>query len=111
MPSSLVHYQQGMATCRNGLTDFLQMQGHHVGIGMRQYQPHRSIACWAHRPEDIVRLRLLLAHDTRATALVRSNPGLGAALANAHFILKPDLDLIERHVRRQDRLNFLGKIF
>lgn len=47
MPSCLIQYQQRMVARRNGETDLFEMQGHHVGIGIRQYQPHSSIACWA----------------------------------------------------------------
>ncbi|MBK4735512.1 hypothetical protein [Noviherbaspirillum pedocola] len=62
-------------------------------------------------PGDIRRLRLLLAHDARAATLTRPNPGLGAALANAHFILKPDIDVLEWHLRQQDHLSFLAQNF
>jgi site-specific DNA recombinase len=37
--------------------------------------------------------------------------GLGATLADAHFVLKPDIDLLDMNLRWENGLHFLGEVF
>jgi hypothetical protein len=32
-------------------------------------------------------------------------------LTNAHFVLKPDIDMLDGDIRRQSGLHFLGEVF
>ena len=93
MPSSLVQYQYRMPAWRHGLTDCFQVKCHRLGIGKGQHKANCRIALRAHGTKDISRLRLLLPHDARPCSLASPKASLRATLPNAHFILKPDIDL------------------
>ena len=54
---------------------------------------------------------MLLPHDPRPCSLTGPNPRQGATLADAHFILKPHIDLLKGDIRRQNGLYFLDQIF
>ena len=82
-----------MPAWRHGLTDCFQVKGHRLGIGKRQHEANCRIALRAHGAKEISRLRLLLAHDTGPCSLAGPKASLSATLPNAHFILKPDIDL------------------
>ncbi len=111
MPSSLVQNQYCVPARRNSLADFLQVKRHGFCIGKRQNQAHSSIPLRADRAKDISRLGLLLPHDSRSCSLTRPNTGQGATLADAHFILKPHIDLLKGDIRGQNGLYFLNQIF
>jgi hypothetical protein len=87
------------------------VKAHGLSIGIGQYQAHGRIALRAYPAKEIGRLGLLLPHDSRPGSLARPQPGLGAALANAHFVLKPDIDLVERDIRGKNGLHFLDEVF
>jgi hypothetical protein len=97
MPSSLVQYQYRMPAWRYGLTDCFQVKCHRLGIGIGQHEANCRIALRAHGAKDIRRLRLLLPHDAGPGSLAGPKASLSATLPNAHFILKPDIDLIKLH--------------
>jgi hypothetical protein len=54
---------------------------------------------------------LLLAHDPRPCSLASPDPGLGAVLADPHFILEPDRDLLKRKITGQNGLDVLDEYF
>src|SRR6476620_6784274 len=100
-----------MPTWRHSQTDCLQVKRHGLGVCKRQHESHCHIALWAHGPKDISRLRLLLPHHARPCALACPNTSLRATLANAHFVLKPDIDLLDMNVRWENGLYFAGEVF
>ena len=53
------------------------------------------MALSAHGTKDIGRFGLLLLHDPRPGVPPYPDPGLGAALADAHFVQKPGIDLLQ----------------
>jgi hypothetical protein len=75
------------------------MKRHGLGIGKWEHQTDSRIALRAHGTKDISRFRLLLSHDPRPAAPTCPDAGLGAALANTHFVLKPDIDLLQLDLR------------
>ena len=111
MPSSLVQYQHGMPARRNRLADFLQVKRHGLRIGKWQHQADSRIALRTHGTKDVGRFGLLLPHDPRPGATTCPDPGLGTALANAHLILKPDIDLLQLDLRGQNGLYLLNQVF
>lgn len=111
MPPGLVKYQQSMPAWRHGLTDCFQVKRHGLGICKRQYQTHRRIALWAYGSKDIGRLKLLLPHDTGPCSLACPKTSLGATLTDAHFVLKPDIDLLDVDIRWENGLHFPGEVF
>ena len=111
MPSSLVQYQHCVPARRNRLADFLQVKRHGFRIRKRQHQAHSSIPLRADGAKDISRLRLLLPHDSWSCSFTGPNTGQGATLTDAHFILKPHIDLLKGDIRGQNGLYFLDEVF
>jgi hypothetical protein len=72
---------------------------HRLCFGKWEHQTDSRIVLRAHGTKDISRFRLLLPHDPWPGAPTCPDPGLGAALANAHFVLKPDIDLLQLDLR------------
>jgi hypothetical protein len=54
---------------------------------------------------------LLLPYDPWPCSFTGPNPGQGATLAYAHFILKPYIDLLKGDIRGQNRLYFVDEVF
>ncbi len=111
MPSSLIQHQYRVPAWRYRLTDCFQMKGHRLGIGKGQHEANCRVALRAHGAKDISRLRLLLPHDAGPCSLAGPKASLSATLPNAHFILKPDIDLIDLHTRGKGCFYLLDKFF
>ena len=111
MPSSLVQHQYRMPAGRYGLTDCFQVKCHRLGIGKGQYETDCRIALRTHGAKDISRLRLLLPHHAGPCSLACPKASLRATLPNAHFILKPDIDLTKLHTLRKNGFYLLDKFF
>ena len=111
MPSSLVQYQHCVPARRNRLANFLQVKRHSFCIGIRQHQAHSSITLRADGAKDISRLRLLLPHDSWSCSFTGPNTGQGATLTDAHFILKPHIDLLKGDIKGQNGLYSLDEVF
>ncbi len=92
-------------------TDCFQVKRHGLGICKGKYKTNRRIALRANGAKDVSRLRLLLPHYTRPCAFACPKACLGAALTDAHFVLKPDIDMLDGDIRRQSGLHFLGEVF
>jgi hypothetical protein len=54
---------------------------------------------------------LLLPHDSWSCSFTGPNTGQGATLTDAHFILKPHIDLLKGDIRRQSGLYSLDEFF
>ena len=111
MPSSLVKHQYRMPAWRYGLADCFQVKCHRLGIGKRQHKANRRIALRAHGAKDISRLRLLLPHDAGPCSFASPKASLSATLPNAHFILKPDIDLTKLHTLGKNGFYLLDNFF
>ena len=111
MPSRLIQYYQGMPPRWNCLADFLQVKRHGLRISKWQHQADSRIALRTHGTKDVGRFGLLLPHDSWSGPPTCPDPGLSAALTDTHFVLKPDIDLLELDLRRQNRLYLLGQVF
>ena len=111
MPSSLVQHQCRMPAWRYGLTDCFQVKRQRLGIGKGQHEANCRIALRAHGAKDIGRFRLLLPHHARPCFFAGPKASLSAALPNAHFILKPDIDLLQAHTAGKYRFYVLEKFF
>ena len=111
MPSSLIQHQYRMPAWRYGLTDCFQVKCHRLGIGKGQHKANGCIAPRAHGTKDICRRRLLLAYDAGPCSLAGPKARLGATLPNAHFILKPDIDLIKSDTFGKNGFYLLDKFF
>lgn len=117
MPSSLIQHQYCVPAWRYGLTDCFQMKCHRLGIGKVQHKANRRIALCAHGAKDINRLRLRLRlqllrpHDPEPCSLASPKSSLSATLRNAHFILKPKIDLTKLHTLGQNGFYLLDKCF
>lgn len=103
VPAGPIQYHNRMPSCRHRRADRLKLMRHGIGIGMREHDPRRAVPGWAERAKDIGRIRLLLPHHARSRSLAGPQPGLRSPLADAHLILKPDVDLLSRDVRRHYR--------
>ena len=111
MPPGLVKYSQSMPAWRHSQTDWFQIKRRGLGICKRQHETDCRIALRTHGPKDISRLRLLLPHDAGPCSLACPKTGLGATLADAHFVLKPDIDLLDMNFRWENGLHVLGEVF
>jgi hypothetical protein len=111
MPSSLVQHHYRVPSRRYGQADCFQVECHRLGIRKGQYEANCRVALRAHGAKDISRLRLLLPHDAGPCSLASLKSSLSATLPNAHFILKPDIDLIKPQTIRKNGLYLLDKFF
>jgi len=100
-----------VASRRHRLAQGLQVVGHRLGIGVRHDQTDRTTLLGTDGAKDISRLGLLLAHHPGPRALACPQARLRAALADAHFILKPNIYLLRRNAWRQRCRDFLDKVF
>ena len=74
-------------------------------------QADSGIALRTDGAKDVRRFGLLLAHHPGARSLARPQASLRAALADAHFILKPDVHLLRRNARGQRGQNLVSEVF
>ena len=76
-------------------TDCFQVKRHGLGICKGHYKTNRRIALRANGAKVVSRFRLLLPHYARPCAFACPKACLGATLTDAHFVLKPDIDLLD----------------
>ena len=90
----------GVCALGHGFADLREMQVEGVRIGVRQHQgsagPARRTGC----AEDVSPVISPVARGARPRALLRPDAGQRALLANAGFILEPDLDRLALGARR-----------
>jgi hypothetical protein len=91
VPACLIDQEDGVGTGRDGLGDLDEMQVHRLGIAGGQDQSRALALSWADGTEDIGRGRALIAGSTRASAAFGPPAGDLVLLANARFILEPNL--------------------
>jgi hypothetical protein len=74
-------------------------------------QADSGIALRTEGAKDIRRFGLLLAHHPGPRSLAHPQARLRAALADAHFILKPHIYLLRRNAKRQRNQYLCRKVF
>jgi hypothetical protein len=72
--------------------DFLEVELHHVGVGIRQRQRRPDAASGADRAEQIGVVVALVGGLARPRSSPGPLPNLAVLLADAGFVLKPDFD-------------------
>jgi hypothetical protein len=96
MPAGLIEEQHGMGAGFDRLRDFRQVQCHSSGIAARQDQTGGGAAGRADRAEDIGRAGALVMRRHGAAAAPCPAPGDLVLLADAGFILEPQLYRLAR---------------
>jgi len=87
------------------------MQRHGGGVAARQHQAGRSAARRADRTEDVGRAGALIVRRRGPGAASRPAPGDLVLLADAGFILEPDLYRLAGCLLLGDLCQALGEIF
>ncbi len=87
------------------------MQVHGVCVDLRQHECGADVASWTHRTEDVGSIVTLVAGRRRAAAARRPNAGQGALLADACFILPPQLKRLVALVLGDHGGDQVGKVF
>jgi hypothetical protein len=105
VPAGPIQYHNRMSSRGFRCADRLQLMPHGFGIGVGQHDPGRTVARRTECTKNIGSIRLLLPHHARARPFACPQSGLRSPLADPHFILKPDINLVRGDVRRHDRLH------
>ncbi len=97
MPAGAVQHQHGNGTDRDASADLGQMFAH--GFHVDRWHDHRGAdaAGRTYRAEQISPGKPVITDRARAATTLGPNAGQTAVLANACFILEPDLDRLAAH--------------
>ena len=91
--------------------DFLEVQGHGVGVAARQDEARCLALGRAYGAEDVKRLRALVVWRRRSCAAPRPPAGDLVLLAHPCFVLEPDLYVLSAGLARRDLCHDRGKFF
>src|SRR5271157_742796 len=91
MPSGFVEHEDGVATRRNVLGDFIEMQLHRLDVAPGQDQADRLALLRADRAEDVGRGGALVARGRGPRSPLGPAPGDLVLLSDARFVGEPDL--------------------
>ena len=111
MPPGAIQQQDGMRARRDMAADLNQMQVHRLGIGLGQDKGGAGAARRTDRAEDVGPVIALIARRRRPGALFRPDVGQAALLADACFILPPELDRLAAGLGRDGVSDQCGKVF
>ena len=111
MPTRTVQCHDSKSAWTDPAADFLQMQVHGLGIGVRQYQTRSDTTCRAYSAEQVGTFVTLVAQRGGSAAALRPDAGQAAFLPNARFVLPPQLDGLAFRGRGDDGGNQIGKVF
>jgi hypothetical protein len=92
VPSGAIQQQNGMGTLGDVQGYLVDMQLHHVGVGMGQCESRADTAGGADGAEEIRVLVTLVGGLGGPRSTLRPLPDKAVLLADAGFILEPDLD-------------------
>ena len=92
MPTRAIKDDHAMVPRLNHGTDFGQMVVHHGGVDARKHNSGSDITGWANRPKEIRPLIAQILEFTWSAAFVGPDPRQASLLADAGFVLPPDLD-------------------
>lgn len=92
VPAGSVHHHNRMTAGGDRQTDLVEVHLHRLCVGFRQdecrtFAEHRTYCA-----EDIGALVALVGRQARPRAFLGPNPGVTVLLANAGFVLEPNLD-------------------
>ena len=93
MPAGLVQKEHGMGAGSDMRRDLLQVLGHGAGVAPGHDEPGGLAFLWADRSEDVGPFGALIVRRRRACAAPRPAAGDLVLLADARFVLPPDLYL------------------
>src|SRR5450631_2467620 len=91
--------------------NFLEMEVHGVGVGIRRNQGRAYISTGADSAEDVGRLPSPITRRGRTTAAFCPDPGQCALLTNSGFVLPPDFDRFCARMLGDCGVDQIGKVF
>jgi len=111
MIAGAIHDQDGMSARHNGTADLIEVRRHRLGIGAGQDKSCGTGPVGTDRSEEIGPFVALVARRGRACAAPCPPSGQASLLANAGFILEPDLDRLCLGGVRQRAIDEVGEVF
>ena len=92
MPPGAIEQQDGVSAARNAARDFVDVLLHRLGVGIGQSEGRPFAARRADGAKQIEVFITLVRGLTRPRSPPRPLTNLAVLLADARFVLKPDLD-------------------
>ena len=92
MPAGAIEQQHGVRALRDMARDFLEMQLHHLGVGVGERQRGAFALGRTDRAEEIGVLVALIGGLAWARSTTRPLAHEAVLLTNAGFVLEPDFD-------------------
>jgi hypothetical protein len=111
MPSGAVEHHHSVTARPDVAFDLGEVQVHRFGIGLRQHETRPGAARGTDGTEQIGPVVTLVARRGRPAAARGPDAGQRALLADAGFVLPPDLDRLAACVRRDAVCHQIGKVF
>jgi len=111
MPTGLIDDQDSMSAGIDGGGDFRQMSIHRLGIAPRQHQADAFSLFRTNRAEDIDPFGALIVRRAGACSAPGPTACYLVLLADAGFILEPELDLYARFETLTDRFDLGWEVF
>src|SRR5258708_24858430 len=102
MPAGAVADQHGVSAGADLLADLGEVDGHRLAVDPGRDDGSAHGTRRADRTEDVGRVMAVVANRRRAAAAQRPLIRQRALLADAGFVLEPDLDRLARRPGRQD---------
>ena len=94
MPTRLIEQQDGVASRRDLLGDFIEMQLHRLGVALGQDQADRLAFFRADRAEDVGRGGALVARRRGPRSTLGPAAGDLVLLSDAGFVGEPDFYIV-----------------
>lgn len=111
MPASAIHYNNGMTPRLCRFAYQFQMLLHHLFIHKRADKRLSITIARTHRPKDIAIIELLLLYYSWPAALGCPYSGRLILLTESCFVLKPDVNAIQRKMTGSVKDRFQQEIF
>src|SRR5271166_3572747 len=111
MPTRPIKEQDGVTALRHLAADFLEMQIHRLGVGIRQDQSRADIATRTDGAENVGPFAALIARRGRTAAAFGPNAGQRALLPNPSFILPPEFDRLVARMLGDCGFDQIGEVF
>jgi hypothetical protein len=92
VPSGAIQQQHGMGTLGDVQGYLVDVQLHHVGVGVRQREGRADASGWADSAKEIGVLIALVGRLGGSCAAPRPLPDEAVLLTDPRLILEPDLD-------------------
>jgi hypothetical protein len=92
MPSGPVEDENGVGALGDVARDFVEVELHHVGVGIRQREGGADAAGWADRAEQIGVVIALVGGLPWPRSALGPLPNLAVLLADPGLVFEPDFD-------------------